>query len=354
MKPWIPEQVLGGGDIAGHSRLAVWNAFVSLIQQPVSLGGGATLALEQASKPNADDRLAKIETAMPAGAVFCRLMDFPFAQLTGSELTTGDVDVLPDPLAEAIFQGVLSVVTALVPANWGMELRLAGLSRGASVETASEWFDAMISKPGMAPIALKVGGNRDWLLAALAEHIMPGPTGAGPLAGTLTVPADVTIGRLALTRRELSAIEPGDVVVMAATAAGSVSVRIGERTFTFFPSQDQYVCGGSTSLEAPRPASFRSEITAMSEMNTEDRPAENEHPGGLADLVLAVDFDIGRIEIPMATVAGWTPGTVIQMQQPALDSGVPVTLRVNGQAIGTGDIVRIDDRIGVRITRLTA
>lgn len=352
MKPWMPEQVLGAGDIAGHPRQAVWNAFIAMTSQPLALPAGAVLQVSPGTKPAPGERLMQIKTTVPPGTVLCRLLQFPFAQLTSSELEASDIDALPEPLAKAISRGVLSVVIGMMPPDWQTGWSLAGLVASDEVAGIEEWFDVTLEKAGMPATLLRLGFRREWLLAVFATHMTPGINGAGPLAGTLQIPADITLGRLALSIAELRAIENGDVVVMAEAPDDAVSIRVGDRMIVFFPSDGQYVCGGSNPIDGLRPASFRSEMTAMAEIEPEIEPSTEDHPAGLTDLVLAVDFDIGRVEVPMATVASWTPGTLVQMEQPALDAGVAVTIRINGQAVGTGDIVRIDNRIGVRITRL--
>ncbi|MGV8939889.1 MAG: FliM/FliN family flagellar motor switch protein [Allorhizobium sp.] len=352
MKPWMPEQLVGADTIAGHPQQAVWNAFIGMLSRPLDLPTAIVLSASRGTKPAPGERLMHIETSMPPGTVLCRLLQFPFAQLTGSELEASDIDALPQPLAEAISKGVLSVVTGMLPPDWTTGSSLLGLANSDDVAGIDEWFDVTLAKPDMPATLLKLGFRRTWLLAVFAKHMTPGMNGAGPLSGTLPIPADITLGRLALSIKEIGQIEQGDVVVMAETPADAVSIRVGNRIIVFFPSDGQYVCTASNPIDGLRPASFRSEMTAMADIEPEIQPSTEDHPGGLADLVLAVDFDIGRVEVPMATVAGWTPGTLVQMEQPALDAGVTVTIRINGQAVGTGDIVRIDNRIGVRITRL--
>jgi flagellar motor switch/type III secretory pathway protein FliN len=68
-------------------------------------------------------------------------------------------------------------------------------------------------------------------------------------------------------------------------------------------------------------------------------------------LRLTIDFDIGRKSVPLAALSQWQNGTIVDLEPPALADGVAVTIRCNGDVVGTGDLVRIDDRIAVRVTR---
>jgi flagellar motor switch/type III secretory pathway protein FliN len=75
-------------------------------------------------------------------------------------------------------------------------------------------------------------------------------------------------------------------------------------------------------------------------------------PVSVSELRVAVDFDIGHLSIPVATLSQWQPGALVELGTPATENGLEVTIRVNGEIIGQGDLVRIDDRLAVRINRL--
>lgn len=72
----------------------------------------------------------------------------------------------------------------------------------------------------------------------------------------------------------------------------------------------------------------------------------------IADLGITVDFDIGERDFTLAEIETWQPGAVVALEPPALAGRVEVTLGVNGRAIAVGDLVAIDDRLAVRLSRL--
>lgn len=74
---------------------------------------------------------------------------------------------------------------------------------------------------------------------------------------------------------------------------------------------------------------------------------------GLEGLAIVVDFDLGSLTVPLAAIESWQPGAVIPLNPPVASDGVEVTVRANGQIVGVGDLVQIDDRVAVRLTRLT-
>ncbi|KAB0676846.1 FliM/FliN family flagellar motor switch protein [Aureimonas leprariae] len=329
------------------ARLQLWNAFASLAGEPLPLTTG-TFTVSFATAPDTATLGCRVSVAEPAGEVFAVLERFPFAEIAPVELSPGDLAALPPDFAEALLEGVLALVASLVPPGSDLgDARVAGLARAGAVPAGSEWLRLTIESASREPIAALVGLSRQWLLDYLARHTLPASRRAGPLAERVLLPADITLGSIALTRAELAALEPGDVTVLPERAAGSLTVRVGETAFEFSPVEGGYASSGPRPIDRPRPVRFRPETAAMSDTPEAEAPARS-----LDEIAVAVDFDLGRVDVPFATIASWTPGTVVALGAPATEPGVAVTIRVNGEAVGAGDLVRLDDRVGVRITRL--
>jgi type III secretion protein Q len=71
--------------------------------------------------------------------------------------------------------------------------------------------------------------------------------------------------------------------------------------------------------------------------------------GSIDDLDLPVEFSIGRLTLPLARVRELAVGQVIDL---GFDATTTVSLRINGQIVAVGELVRIAERTGVRITEL--
>ena len=67
----------------------------------------------------------------------------------------------------------------------------------------------------------------------------------------------------------------------------------------------------------------------------------------LADVPLDVGVELGHRVMTIAQILGLGPDSVIRMARSAGDN---IDVRVNGTLIGYGEIVIIEDRVGVRIT----
>jgi flagellar motor switch protein FliN/FliY len=78
-------------------------------------------------------------------------------------------------------------------------------------------------------------------------------------------------------------------------------------------------------------------------------------PGAGADLDLlaAVDLtvtvELGRVRLKVRDLLRLVEGSVVELDRAA---GAPVDVLVNGSLVARGDVVVVDDELGVRITEL--
>lgn len=69
----------------------------------------------------------------------------------------------------------------------------------------------------------------------------------------------------------------------------------------------------------------------------------------LADVDLAVTVELGRVRLKVRDLLRLTEGSVVELDRAA---GAPVDVLVNGSLVARGDVVIVDDELGVRITEL--
>ncbi|KRR20276.1 hypothetical protein CQ14_29565 [Bradyrhizobium lablabi] len=72
-------------------------------------------------------------------------------------------------------------------------------------------------------------------------------------------------------------------------------------------------------------------------------------PESLDSINLTVDVDVGRLIMPLGQLRELAVGQVIDL---GFDAATNVCLRVNGQVVATGELVRIAERTGVRLLDL--
>jgi type III secretion protein Q len=75
--------------------------------------------------------------------------------------------------------------------------------------------------------------------------------------------------------------------------------------------------------------------------------AEAWNPG---QVELTVQMDVGSAPLTLDALQSLQAGYVFELETPA---ATPVTARINGTVIGSGELVRIGDKLGVRLVRVS-
>ncbi|HET8729240.1 MAG TPA: FliM/FliN family flagellar motor switch protein, partial [Alphaproteobacteria bacterium] len=69
----------------------------------------------------------------------------------------------------------------------------------------------------------------------------------------------------------------------------------------------------------------------------------------LGDLPVQLVFELARTEIALSDLRTVAPGYVFELGR---DRSQPVDILANGRRIGRGEVVQIEDELGVRVVRL--
>ena len=69
----------------------------------------------------------------------------------------------------------------------------------------------------------------------------------------------------------------------------------------------------------------------------------------LLDVKVRVTVQLGSVMLPMRDVLELSPGSVVQLTQRASD---PVGLFVNDKLVAYGEVVVVEDNLGIKITEL--
>ena len=76
----------------------------------------------------------------------------------------------------------------------------------------------------------------------------------------------------------------------------------------------------------------------------------NQNLNILLDVKLQLTVELGKTELPIKKVLELTKGSIITLNKAA---GEPVELYANGKLIAYGEVVVIEDNLGLRITHIT-
>lgn len=354
---WLPPAIASGLPGTG-----AWNAVVALDGRVIGLGaGGATLCCRLAGPVATAGRAVVVEAS--SGARFLvAVREFPFEALYGVRLAVADLPVLPPGLRQALMEGMLAGAAAFAGLGDISGLRILdggadGFAEGNG--DALQWFDVRLALPAGDEIALDIAGSRRDAAALAGWLVSRHAPVREAVESAIRVPIDFSLGAAAMAAGDLHALEPGAIVVMPARPDGRCSVRAGNLRFLFEHGEEGWRCiaADEAGRALPRLAAHGTEgDTPMKDEpdnGTDGGDAEAREPAvGVGDLSVTVEFDIGRLTVPLAELSRWQPGIVADLDPPQTGDGLEVTIRAGGETIGSGDIVRIDDRIGVRVTRL--
>lgn len=175
-------------------------------------------------------------------------------------------------------------------------------------------------------------------VADLLDRWLPGQP--QPLPG-LVFNLALQAGWQVLTLSEVRSLTPGDVLMLEVPT-----------------DADLYL-----SLAANRGARARRENTGIrlvealnsSEPFTEsamsETPLEQGQEASLGDVPLTVVCQVGSVQLTLADLQQLAEGSVLPLPEGGSDC---VELLVNGRSVGRGELVKIGDGLGVRLTRIAA
>ena len=230
-------------------------------------------------------------------------------------------------------------------------VRIAGMfaegMQPGEEDPADEWAATSFELSGdlwERSACLRVSAEREGgaaFLAAVCERLASAEpyrravdTGRIPVETVLaSVPAAVPMG-------DLRVLGPGDALVFEDDwAIGSAcTVTIGDR-IRFDATRDPdgiRITGGLR--PAPDPRDNPEETTEMSD--------DSDVRARLDAIPVTVSIELARIQIPMDEISRLVDGSVLPFSDKMPDR---VRLLANGRVIANGELVRIDERVGVRI-----
>jgi flagellar motor switch/type III secretory pathway protein FliN len=328
---------------------AIWNALLTHAGAALPMANGAARLTFAPSDPPPGDALCLRTRTGDSSPLFIVPRAFPFKATFGVDLTVESFPDLPSVLSTALVEGIVATIRPLLGEHQGLiaagavvtSLSIAGAE---ATGRATTWLDVRIDGLAKEPVMLSIGGDLLRLAVHLfGEGLLPAPVMNG-LGRTIRVPIAVTLARLELSRHEIAALDVGDLLVLGADTAPSL--RSHNRFYRLTETPQGWV------------------IAALDDWNVgqvlrERTPRmQNEGPDGgggatvVAGLPFSVDVDVATLDVSLADLEAWRAGSLIPLPIPAVGQGVPVTLSVAGRRIANGDLVRIDDRLAVRLTRL--
>jgi type III secretion system YscQ/HrcQ family protein len=269
----------------------------------------------------------------------------------------GDYQV-PEALVGPVFEAGAAQWIGRLEKAAGVKLEIRKVA-AASAEAAAK-----------APLAFTVAGHG--VIAVTPPNVLSVakvPAVAWTDGGPLRLRVPLVVAEIGVTVAELDELDRGDVVLLpgvtpetidtvhlAILPGRAIMARIDGPTLTVARVGKQMSTSDAAAGAKPAPAARPAAPAAGAAQVTPGTaaaaaPEPVVPPAALEELPLKVVFDLGDVELTLAELKALVPGQAIALGR---DPGNAVRVTVNGLKIGTGEIVEIDGRLGVRITELAA
>lgn len=301
---------------------------------------GERLALRPVADPPAIEAPLWLELELD-GRLMWLALDPAFGdRLLASVLDGLDRAALDPALLAMLLELALAPLIERLEALSGRRLRFRRLATEALPERLTVLGFALRPAAGAVPFGARLHLSAETLdvVATLLER---SPLAPHPAAG-LPMLLVCRVGSTVLSPGEIRSLRPGDFVLLVRTAVerGEVLLMLGPHSACRARLANETI----TIIEGPS--------RAMSEeAATEDgRVAVDEAPD-LDSVPVTLTFELGRLAVPLGELRTLGEGYSFDLGR---DLRSPVDIVSGGKKIGTGELVQIDERVGVRITRLFA
>ncbi len=190
--------------------------------------------------------------------------------------------------------------------------------------------------------------------ASSSEPQAPQPSRAALALDPVPIVFRVVITTFDLSAAELRTLSLGDIVSLGASsrvrAGGQLRCESIESRLRILVRVE----GGAFKVEAiesGRPQVIHSLPEAIRSVSMPPNPDDQAAREADVDaLPVTLSFEAGELVLTVGELKGLAPGAMLSLGRRLTDS--PITVRANGKVLATGELVLIDDFLGVRITGL--
>lgn len=339
--------------------LAFWNAALSHAEREIPVPGCDASILFRPGKPPAPKKFGHWVKLAEGPALYLTVEDFDFELWTGTDLTYSEMSPLPATIRKAIDRGILEIARRQMPEEINdrvSEIQALDPARLAREMKSQQflWLDVTLTVE-QSPIRLTAGFRSKDLPAILGScEIEPILTGSEAFA-EIPIPLRFSLGTLRLGLDELAGLEAGDLLLLEAQSGDTVFfVTAPHARYVLSSAGQDWVCS------EVQPVRFSGEGSdpedAGDEMDMETDAGENAagETDAFGSIPVRLDFEIGKVTVPVGQLATWRPGTIVEIEPPVVDDSVEVTIRANGRRIGSGNLVRVGERLAVRLGRFAS
>lgn len=258
-----------------------------------------------------------------------------------------ELDQLPPALGAAARQAALAPLLDALESLLSTRLEAADSPDVAATSPEPEsilalWRSDIESATPIARLGLDAAASLR--LVARLEQESQSATDSTPIAERwpdLPIALTPWLGTTRLRQHEWRALETGDLLLLPRRldpAAITLHLKHRRRTLATAHLADQRLI-----IDSLVPATMSE--PSMTDPDSDSTPAVIDPD----DLEISVDFELGRLHLPLRELRAVQPGYCFELTE--LDRP-RIRLVVGGRLIGHGELVMIEDHLGVRVTEL--
>ncbi|MEM9761332.1 MAG: type III secretion system cytoplasmic ring protein SctQ [Pseudomonadota bacterium] len=254
-----------------------------------------------------------------------------------------DPDTLPDALWRALAEAVAGpIISGLSSLGLGVELV------DDTPDTSPHELLLLPADGGAWRVGLHLSDAARADFATMLERLPPRDH---RIDDAIPVRLEALLAGPSIPLRAASTLACGDAILLPVSPQPdrvALTTRTGRRVVGHGRVQGTSVTieeVTTVSKKQMRQRADEAEIATLVSAPETDAPA----PTSLDDLELRLSFLLGACTTDVATLRALAPGYVLTLDAPATTE---VTIRAEGREIGRGEIVALEDRLAVRVTRL--
>lgn len=341
----VAKTAAGGALAAALPRLAlrgdqleIWNALQRMEGKAVSIG---PLQVIYTQRPTGGDGAFRHQIAWKDGLGDVRtlvaLEEFSFRETHGADINVDTLALMPPALAAVLEKSAIDVIAE--------RLQQAGL-RGRHVETAgrppeADSIEVKVRIGGLfsEPVGVRLRGTPSALIGITEAKTLLSLRAAPEISSDIRLPARIELSAVVLPAADVAGLETGDVLLLAEEADSTwVTIVAAGRRHLAAHHEDRWIIREiSMGNEDPRIEAEEADLAAG---------------GAIDQLPVRVHVELATLDLPIAELGAWGPGTLVDIGLGPLANGLPVTLRVGARKLASGNLITIDDRFAVRLSGL--
>lgn len=321
---------------ASRAHVRLYNSVLSRRPTLRLEGSGATISLGICSL--AEPSGPPVTLTAPSGRAWLTLDPDLLKQWLQPWIGSEALADLPPVLRNAAYLAALAPLCAALGATTGLAFSPA--ESPVPLPAALARLGLWLGDPGVGrPSAVLHVDEAIGAVLTTALERLPGAGSAPERWSGLPVELILGLGQSRLTAEEFRGLASGDIVLLPSSMPVNAALELMLRRADQ-PLAVAHLQRGQLLID-------RLVAAAMSEpVHTPDAPSAPLDPDSLP---IRIDFDLGSLTLPLRELRAIQPGYSFELDRPEAQA---VRIVVGSRVIGHGELIQIDDRLGVRVTAL--